>query len=521
MDQKLVVRRAEKKCWQLLAKIDQRTLGLVKFFKPHGDRLFAALTDGRFIATGDNSYGMLGLGHSCEVRTFEEIPALKNKKIKDIICGHRYTSVLTEDGEVWGWGWAWCEYGLTPRRILDGGIVDVKCGYGHTLALRKDGKVIAWGLNDNGQLGIGSTIDQPSPVYIVSLEGVVVDKIQASSSYSIALCRNGKAFGWGWNKYCQLGVPNQGLLPQPVPINVHNNKSIMAVACSWYYCLYLTRGRQMFVNDAYSQTLRQVWLGSSVHIEHIACFTYGLGSDYTTNPFVAWSAKLCFWGGGGTQHEVPAMQPIPTHLTLSQIISTHCREQAFPSVLYMGQQPENKTKQTPAAKNLLALFNSPKFSDIEFTFPGAQTIKAHRTVLSNASEYMSTQLRTTWKSLSRVSITSHPYSVYYHYLFYLYKRTVSIDDIDQLIALVHLANNHGELHLQKLCVNLLTGKLNVDNCSRVFEVALDLQFEQLEAKACQLLLDNFDQVTPIHAYKNLSVEKTKQLLRKLLLLPKN
>lgn len=72
MDTRLIVKEEDIHCWTLLERIDADTRKLIKFFKAHGPRLYAALYDGRFIAVGDNSEGLLGLGHKQAVKTFEK-----------------------------------------------------------------------------------------------------------------------------------------------------------------------------------------------------------------------------------------------------------------------------------------------------------------------------------------------------------------------------------------------------------------------------------------------------------------
>ena len=76
--------------------------------------------------------------------------------------------------------------------------------------------VIAWGNNSNGQLGNGSTTDQPVPAPIKGLG--TVRKVSAGSGHVVALLPDGTAMAWGRNAFGQLGegsTTNQ-LVPTPV-----------------------------------------------------------------------------------------------------------------------------------------------------------------------------------------------------------------------------------------------------------------------------------------------------------------
>src|SRR5262245_46757816 len=71
------------------------------------------------------------------------------------------------------------------------------CGFAHTLAIKPDNTLWAWGNNNQGQLGIGSTIQQIVPVQISSLSGIT----DAAGGYehSVALKSNGTVWSWGRN----------------------------------------------------------------------------------------------------------------------------------------------------------------------------------------------------------------------------------------------------------------------------------------------------------------------------------
>ena len=179
------------------------------------------------------------------------------------------------------------------------------------------------------------------------------------------------------------------------------------------------------------------------------------------------------------------------------------------------QQEEDSILQEQFRQNVSELFDSPELSDIEFIFPDHRSIKAHRFVLFAASEHLKTELRSTWQCVPRVSITSHPYPVFHLYLFYLYTHTLSTEDIDQLVSLAHLAHHYHELHLQQLCARHLSAQLNLDNCCRVFELAVDLQLEQVEAQASEMIVQNMALVRVTDDFKNMSKEKILKLLNNL------
>ena len=79
----------------------------------------------------------------------------------------------------------------------------VACGYYHTLALKEDGTLWAWGRNTYGQLGIGNTTNQTSPVQV----GTAADWVAVSGGehHTLALKSDGSLWAWGRNNGGQVG----------------------------------------------------------------------------------------------------------------------------------------------------------------------------------------------------------------------------------------------------------------------------------------------------------------------------
>lgn len=69
------------------------------------------------------------------------------------------------------------------------------------------GKVFSWGQNRYGQLGLGTSGQSiATPQVIQSLQGIPFAQISAGGAHSFALTVSGAVFGWGRNKFGQLGL---------------------------------------------------------------------------------------------------------------------------------------------------------------------------------------------------------------------------------------------------------------------------------------------------------------------------
>ena len=69
------------------------------------------------------------------------------------------------------------------------------------------GQIYSWGQNRFGQLGLGMDGQGiSSPQIIQSLQGIPFAQISAGGAHSFALTFSGAVFGWGRNKFGQLGL---------------------------------------------------------------------------------------------------------------------------------------------------------------------------------------------------------------------------------------------------------------------------------------------------------------------------
>lgn len=132
------------------------------------------------------------------------------------------------DGEVFSWGHngysqlgnGTTNHGLTPAlvstNLLGKRVIEVACGSHHTIALTTDGEVkcasliaslqkpqivniyhgtqvFAWGYNNSGQVGSGSTANQPTPRRVSScLQNKVVVNIACGQLCSMAVLDSGE-----------------------------------------------------------------------------------------------------------------------------------------------------------------------------------------------------------------------------------------------------------------------------------------------------------------------------------------
>ena len=88
--------------------------------------------------------------------------------------------------------------------------------------------MLAWGNNSSGQLGLGNTANQSTPVVVPTL--VNVNGIAVGSDHSLAITSDGAAWAWGNNSSGQLGIGNTSNQSIPVQVRTSTTSFLTSVA---------------------------------------------------------------------------------------------------------------------------------------------------------------------------------------------------------------------------------------------------------------------------------------------------
>lgn len=171
--------------------------------------------NGRVWAWGNNNFG--ALGNNSIVNQFTPVSVLgATKTFCEIAAGVQFTIGLTNSGRAWGWGQNYAGQIGNPVEVVSSNtpisitgaiktFCKIFCGGYHALAIDKNGMVWGWGYNDFGAIGNNTQTNQiRSPTSVVGAVKTFCH-IAAGFLYSAAIDKNGKAWGWGYNNFGQLG----------------------------------------------------------------------------------------------------------------------------------------------------------------------------------------------------------------------------------------------------------------------------------------------------------------------------
>jgi alpha-tubulin suppressor-like RCC1 family protein len=222
-------------------------------------------SNGKVYGVGYNCYGNLGLGHTTQQNTPQEITyfTTNNINITQIECGFYHTMFIASDGKVYSCGYNGNgQLGLgnttnqsTPQEITyftNNGIniTQVTSGGNHIIFIASNGKVYGVGKNSNGNLGLGDTTHRYTPVEITYFtnNGINIIKIVCGLNHTMFLASDGKIYGVGLNGYGQLGLEHttQQNTPQEITYFTTNNINITQIECGFFHTMFIASDGKVY-----------------------------------------------------------------------------------------------------------------------------------------------------------------------------------------------------------------------------------------------------------------------------------
>ena len=211
----------------------------------------ALKSDGTVWTWGDNTYGQLGDGTTTHRLAPVQVTALSGT-FTAVAAGYDHTLALRNDNTIWAWGRNdkgqlgattsdTCNElacARTPLQLTLTGAMSIAAGLDHSLAVSTDQTLWAWGGNAHGQVGNGTTTDQPTPTQVAT----AVSSAEAAELHSVARKTDGTVWTWGWNGNGQLGVGSTEQHTSPIQVGGLSGMSAVAAGSFFTLALRLSDG---------------------------------------------------------------------------------------------------------------------------------------------------------------------------------------------------------------------------------------------------------------------------------------
>ncbi|XP_004503906.1 ultraviolet-B receptor UVR8-like isoform X2 [Cicer arietinum] len=223
-----------------------------------GDSHCLAVTmESKVLSWGRNQNGELGIGTTKDSPVPQKLFTFEGIHINMVAAGAEHSVAITEDGDLYGWGWG--QYGnlglgdtnnrSIPEKVtVDHGekIVMVSCGWRHTISVSSSGGLYTHGWGKYGQLGHGNFEDHLVPCKVQALSDKFISQVSGGWRHSMALTSTGQLFGWGWNKFGQIGVGNNFDCSTPMLVNFPHNQKLVQVSCGWRHTVAVTESANVY-----------------------------------------------------------------------------------------------------------------------------------------------------------------------------------------------------------------------------------------------------------------------------------
>ncbi|XP_041739058.1 RCC1 and BTB domain-containing protein 1 isoform X3 [Coregonus clupeaformis] len=426
-----------------------------------GPHILLATEEGELFAWGHNGYSQLGNGTTNQgVAPVLVSASLLNKRVMEVACGSHHSLALTNTGEVYAWGYNNCgQVGSgstanqpTPRRVSNclqnKVVVSITCGQTSSLAVVENGEVYGWGYNGNGQLGLGNNGNQLTPCRLVGLQGLCVLQIVSGYAHSLALTDEGLLYAWGANTYGQLGTGNKSNQLSPVQIMAEKESRIVEIA---------------------------------------ACHSTHTSSAKTQ------SGQVYMWGQCRGQSIV---LPFLTHFSCTDDVFA-CF--ATPSVMWRLLSMEHDDFLT-VSQSLKKEFDSPETADLKFSVDG-KYIHVHKAVLKIRCEHFRSMFQSHWNEDMKevIEIDQFTYPVYRSFLEFLYTDNIDLPPEDA-IGLLDLATSYCEDRLKRLCQHIIKRGITIENAFSLLAAAVRYDAEDLEEFCFKFCVNHLTEVTQTAAF---------------------
>ncbi|XP_045144990.1 RCC1 and BTB domain-containing protein 2 [Echinops telfairi] len=541
--------------WPIFSLCSAEDLHLIRqacVFGSAGNEVLYTTVHNEVFVIGTNCCGCLGLGDVQSTIEPRRLDSLSGKNIASLSYGSGpHILLATAEGEVFTWGHnaysqlgnGTTNHGLVPcpisTNLSNKRVTEVACGSYHSLVRTADGEVFAWGYNNSGQVGSGSTANQPIPRRVTGcLQNKVVVNIACGQMCSMSVADTGedsrsyselaksmmKAIvlqGDCLIHGCLSGQASPSLV-SPLSRRLHCESIIpsvcrskwtcvfsLQVACGYAHTLVLTEEGQVYAwgTNSYGQLgtgnksnqsyPTPVVVEKDRIIEIAACHSAHTSAAKTQ------SGHVYMWGQCRGQS---VTQPHLTHFS--------CTDDVFacfstPAVTWrlLSVEPDDHLT---VADSLKREFDNPATADLKFLVDG-KYIYAHRTLLKIRCEHFRASLEANEDDVVEMSEFSYP--VYRAFLEYLYTDGISLSP-EEAVGLLDLATFYREKRLKKLCQQTIKQGIREENAIALLSAAVKYDAQDLEEFCFRFCINHLTVVTQTSGFAEMDHDLLKNFISK-------